>query len=690
MAIGIGINVQRHMLGAEAPLELEMFELEADNRFVRAMNRPAAKSESFGDDEAGGQGYRHKGEEGRMGRPSSKNRSGLYAMKGPRMAAPQMARSVDPQMAARNAGILGMMQQESGQFLASPYGAAFAVGQDDTDVWGGVREKEGVTPRAKGGRIPEAGPVPEAKPVSGAERYRQWQAMAFTSAADDAVSTFSIDVDTGSYSLVRQSLVEHGAVPPRPLVRVEEMINYFDYAYPEPSGEVPISITSEVGPCPWDDEHRLVHVGLQGKHVAPGAVPPRNLVFLIDVSGSMSDDLSLVVSSLAYLTEQLGEQDRISIVVYAGAAGMVLPPTAGSDKAQILGALARLEAGGSTNGGQGIHLAYQLAQQHFVEGGINRVILATDGDFNVGVTGQDALVELIEQKRRSGVFLSVLGYGGGNYRDGTMEQLADKGNGNYAYIDGLAEARKVLVEQAGATLVTIAKDVKIQVEFEPDAVERYRLVGYTNRVLADRDFADDTKDAGEVGAGHTVTALYEVVPREGAEADEPLMELRLRYKEPDGHDSRLVKVPVSDAGAELSQTSDDFRFSAAVAWFGQGLQGVPTKGEPGSLRELRDLARDARGADRHCRRAELVGLVERASRMTGQPLDPTRLSCTPSDEPGPVVYAEPLSVQKEEADAGESFDWARFVKEVLYLLPPLLALPLFVMALRRPRRRREE
>jgi len=303
-------------------------------------------------------------------------------------------------------------------------------------------------------------------------------------------------------------------------------------------------------------------------------------------------------------------------------------------------------------------------------------VLATDGDFNVGVVGQDALVNLIEDKRRSGVFLSVLGFGRGNYQDATMEQLADKGNGNYAYIDGLAEARKVLVEQAGATLQTIAKDVKIQVDFDPDVVQSYRLVGYTNRVLADRDFADDTKDAGEIGAGHTVTAMYEIEPKEDAE-DAALMELKLRYKDPDGHQSKLVRVPVSDGGAGLAQTSDDFRFSAAVAGFGQRLQDVPAKGESGSLESLRNLAHGALGADSDCTPTD-----ERAPRVYDEPLEAVEGPAEPADTGDFVERGE--SDQKQ-----EPLDWKRFIIEVLYLLPPLLAMPLFVMALRRPRRRRE-
>jgi secreted protein with Ig-like and vWFA domain len=681
LAVGIAINIHRHTAIAEDELTLVEEPAMVSQRFVGYMMQPdgaleeeAPELEPAGpEDEAGGQGQRHKGEEGRLGKPSAKH--GLYAMRGPRGPIPQMARNFDPELAARNAGILGQMQQESGYFLASPYGAAFSVGNDDEGVRGGA-----------------VGPDPTT--------YPQWVDQVFVKAADDAVSTFSIDVDTGSYTLLRRGFVEHRSLPAPYSVRVEEMINYFDYAYPEPTGEVPVSITTEVGPCPWDDAHRLVHVGLQGKHVAPGKTPPRNLVFLVDVSGSMSEELPLVVSSLTYLTEQLGAQDHIAIVVYAGAAGTVLAPTVGSDKARILGALERLEAGGSTNGGEGIEQAYALAAEHFLEGGINRVVLATDGDFNVGTTSQDALVELIEAKRKSGVFLSVLGFGDGNYQDETMEQLADKGNGNYAYIDGLAEARKVLVEQAGGTLVTIAKDVKLQVDFDPELVSRYRLVGYTNRVLADRDFADDTKDAGEIGAGHTVTALYEIEPAAAADDDDgALMALKLRYKDPDGDKSKLVQVPVTDGGATLAETSDDFRFSAAVAGFGQALQGLPSKASGvESLEALRNLARDARGTDAKCRRAELVRLIEEASELSGHTLSAASIACKPDGEPQPLVYADPLVVQDAPAVApavapanapGEPFDWQRFVLEVLYLLPPLLALPLFVMALRRPRRRAE-
>ena len=395
-----------------------------------------------------------------------------------------------------------------------------------------------------------------------------------------------------------------------------------------------------------------------------------------DVSGSMMQELPLVVSSLESLTGQLDARDSIAIVVYAGASGTVLPPTSGADKRTILDALERLEAGGSTNGGAGIEHAYALAREHFVKGGINRVVLATDGDFNVGVTGHDALVKLIEAKRRSGVFLSVLGFGGANYQDSTMEQLADKGNGNYAYIDGPGEARKVLVEQVGGTLVTVAKDVKLQVDFDPSVVERYRLVGYTNRVLADRDFADDTKDAGEIGSGHTVTALYEIEPTAAPAPEADVMRIKIRYKEPDGKESRLLEVPVPHRPVALSEASTDFRFSAAVAGFGQALQALPTSTESGPLESLRDLAAGARGVDLMCRRAELVQLIERASALRGQPLEPVASSCFPAVEPVP---AEPeaardlLAVSEDPVPAVATspvptslapFDWTRFVLEV--------------------------
>ncbi len=345
------------------------------------------------------------------------------------------------------------------------------------------------------------------------EAYRHIVENPFLDVTRAPLSTFSIDVDTAAYSNTRRFLNE-GRLPPKDAVRIEELINYFAYDYPQPVGDAPFSVTTEVAQCPWNSAHRLVHVGLQGKRLSRAQLPPANLVFLLDVSGSMQEPnkLPLVKSALSLLAEQLTERDRVALVVYAGSSGLVLPATTGDRKGEILAAIERLEAGGSTNGGAGIQLAYKVAADNFIRDGINRVILATDGDFNVGVTNEGDLVRLIEAKRQSGVFLSVLGFGTGNVKDATMEQLADKGNGNYAYIDTAAEARKVLGQQLGGTLATIAKDVKLQLEFNPARAAAYRLIGYENRLLRDEDFNDDTKDAGEIGAGHTVTALYEVVP----------------------------------------------------------------------------------------------------------------------------------------------------------------------------------
>jgi Ca-activated chloride channel family protein len=356
------------------------------------------------------------------------------------------------------------------------------------------------------------------------EAYAHIAESEFMNVRDQALSTFSVDVDTASYSNVRRFLRE-GRLPPADAVRIEELVNYFDYDYPEPQANEPFGIYAEVSDCPWNAEHRLVHLGIQARHIEQQSVPPRNLVFLIDVSGSMQDPnkLPLLKNGLSLLARNLRSQDRISMVVYAGSSGLVLPSTTGAHQNQVLEALSRLEAGGSTNGAAGIELAYAEAQRNFIKGGVNRVILATDGDFNVGPSSEGELVRIIEEKRKSGVFLTVLGFGTGNLQDSRMEQLADKGNGNYAYIDTLDEAQKVLVRESGATLVTVAKDVKLQVEFNPAHVASYRLVGYENRTLAARDFNDDKKDAGEIGAGHTVTALYEIVP---VGAEEPAQSSR--------------------------------------------------------------------------------------------------------------------------------------------------------------------
>jgi len=470
------------------------------------------------------------------------------------------------------------------------------------------------------------------------EGYDRIAEQNFTAVAQKPLSTFSIDVDTASYSNVRRYL-QSGTLPPVDSVRIEEMINYFSYSYPQPRGNRPFSVTTEVADCPWDQDHRLVHIGLKGKDIARGAIPPRNLVFLLDVSGSMNsrDKLPLLKQAMGMVVKQLSARDRVSIVVYAGASGVVLNPTAGNHHEQIMSALNRLSAGGSTNGGQGIQLAYKLAQKSFVRGGINRVILATDGDFNVGTTSRNSLERLIESKRRSGVFLSVLGFGTGNLKDSQMEMLADKGNGNYAYIDSAREAHKVLVDELGSTLITIAKDVKIQVEFNPSMVQSYRLIGYENRALADRDFNDDRKDAGEIGAGHTVTALYEVVPRgAGGPGVDPLryqqegdhtltsaansgeiMHLKLRYKQPAGSKSTLVTYPIVESDKTLSQSSQNFRFSAAVAGFGMLLRNSDHAGET-SFHNLHGLAQSALGRDSKGYRREFLNLVKKAGHLRGE------------------------------------------------------------------------
>lgn len=454
----------------------------------------------------------------------------------------------------------------------------------------------------------------------------------FLAVVQNPLSTFSIDVDTASYAIIRR-FIEQATLPPKDAVRIEEMVNYFNYDYAPPTDERPFATHCEVAQCPWKPEHRLAKIGIKGKVIADDKRPRSNLVFLLDVSGSMDDPrkLPLVKASMQQLVGKLGENDRLAIVVYAGASGLVLPSTSCDHKETILSALERLQAGGSTNGGEGIQLAYDLAVRNFIKGGTNRVILATDGDFNVGVTNQGDLTRLIEEKAKTGVFLSVLGFGMGNLKDATLESLADKGNGNYAYIDSLKEAKKVLVEQMGGTLVTIAKDVKIQVEFNPAVVGAYRLIGYENRLLRNEDFNDDTKDAGEIGAGHTVTALYELAPvamladlklpnvdplkyakpaaavAENAE----LLTLKLRYKQPDGDVSQLIETPVRDGGAKWADASKDFRFASAVASFGMLLRESPFKGNA-TIGSVLELAQEAKGADAAGYRAEFIELLRKA------------------------------------------------------------------------------
>ena len=414
------------------------------------------------------------------------------------------------------------------------------------------------------------------------------------------------------------------------------MVNYFSYDYPAPAENGPFAVHTEVAQAPWNLEHRLLHIGLKGKEMAGEERPPTNLVFLLDVSGSMRspNKLPLLKRAMRLLVERLTENDRVALVVYAGASGLVLPSTSCDQKEKILAALEGLEAGGSTNGGSGIQLAYRTAASNLISGGINRVILATDGDFNVGITNQGDLTRLIEEKAEGGVFLSVLGFGMGNYKDSTLEKLADMGNGNYAYIDTIQEARKVLVDQVNSTLVTIAKDVKIQVEFNPVQVRSYRLIGYENRLLRKEDFNDDAKDAGEIGAGHTVTALYEIVPaaqRDRASGVDPLryqrrietteaaqngelLTLKLRYKEPAGQSSRLLEYPVRDSGRGYGQASRDFRFAAAVASFGMILRDSPHRGNV-TLDGVLELAEEGRGTDRHGYRTQFLELVKKAGRL---------------------------------------------------------------------------
>jgi Ca-activated chloride channel family protein len=462
------------------------------------------------------------------------------------------------------------------------------------------------------------------------EAYDHIEENRFRRVDVDPLSTFSIDVDTASYANVRRFLTS-GTRPPAGAVRTEELINYFRFDYPQPARDEPFSITTELVASPWNPRHKLALIGLQGRELTGKEPSPRNLVFLIDVSGSMTppDKLPLVRTAMRMLADVLTERDRVAIVVYAGASGLVLPSTSGDQKERIHSALERLEAGGSTNGAAGIRLAYQVARDNFIVGGVNRVVLATDGDFNVGVTNQSELVALIEQERASGVFLSVLGVGTRNLKDSTMEKLADKGNGNYAYLDTLHEARKVLVKEAGGTLETIAKDVKIQVEFNPREVASYRLIGYENRLLKNEDFNDDRKDAGEIGAGHSVTALYEIVPvgvDTGAPGVDPLkyqqesretraarsgelLTIKVRYKAPDGDTSRLLTRVLMNKTTALTA---NVGFASAVAEFGMVLRGSPDIGSA-SFQSAATRARSFKGEDKEGYRAEFIQLVERAA-----------------------------------------------------------------------------
>lgn len=471
-------------------------------------------------------------------------------------------------------------------------------------------------------------PLAPPAPDFNTEAYSRVYENSFRETLQHPLSTFSIDVDTASYANVRRFLTG-GSLPPPDAVRVEEMINYFGYDYPAPAGKEPFSFSTALSEAPWHPGHQLLLIGLQGKKIPLEQLPPANLVLLIDVSGSMADDnkLPLLVKSFKLLVDELRPVDTVSIVVYAGQAGMVLPPTSGREKEKIVAALDGLVADGSTAGGEGLKLAYAAAKKNFLPGGNNRIILATDGDFNVGASSEGELVRMIEEKRQEGVFLTVLGFGMGNFKDATMQKLADHGNGNYAYLDSLLEARKVLVSELGGTLFTIAKDVKLQVEFNPARVKAYRLIGYEKRLLSREDFADDGKDAGELGSGHTVTALYEIIPadgappvadgliyqtsrvKEGAARSPELATIKFRYQEPASQASREQAVTVPATLLGLSRAGDNIRFAAAVAQWGMLLSGSKHKGSA-SFTAVLDLARQSKGSDERGLRAEFIRLVE--------------------------------------------------------------------------------
>jgi Ca-activated chloride channel family protein len=506
-----------------------------------------------------------------------------------------------------------------GQSVGRGYGAGYGPGSG-----GGVN-------LAWRGGIPIWRYLRPPHPGSNTEAYDLIADNPFLEAAQNPLSTFSIDVDTASYANVRRFL-NSGSLPPKDAVRIEELINYFDYEYAGPTDGKPLAAHFDVTEAPWKPEHRLLRVALKGRELR-GDRPASNLVFLLDVSGSMGEPnkLPLVKESMRMLVNQLTENDKVAIVVYATEASVVLPPVSGDQKSRIMSAIDSLQAGGSTNGGSGIQLAYQAAQAGFIRGGINRIILATDGDFNVGITNRGDLSRLIEDKAKSGIYLTALGFGMGNYKDATLESLADKGNGNYAYIDNLAEVRKVFVEQLSATLVTVAKDVKIQIEFNPTQVSSYRLIGYEDRQLAKEDFNDDAKDAGEIGAGHAVTVLYELVPVNAADStprvdplkyQQPtpttpaarsgeLATLKVRYKEPDQDKSISSEYVIRDAEKKFASATADFKFAAAVAAFGMVLRESPHKGNA-TLGSALEWATSGQGADRYGYRLEFIRLLQRA------------------------------------------------------------------------------
>jgi Ca-activated chloride channel family protein len=472
---------------------------------------------------------------------------------------------------------------------------------------------------------------------NGAESYNAITDNPFLNVDQNPLSTFSADVDTASYANVRR-FINQRQLPPRDAVRIEEMINYFTYDYPQPTGNNPIGATIEAAAAPWNPQHRLVRVGIKAKDIDVRRRPPSNLVFLLDVSGSMqpAERLPLLKDGIRMMIEQLTANDHVSVVTYAGTTGVALPSTRGDQKDAIIRLIDSLQAGGSTNGGSGIELAYQQATANFIPNGVNRVILATDGDFNVGITDRNQLVRMIEDKAKTGVFLTVLGVGMGNYKDATLEMLADKGHGNYAYLDTLNEARKVLVDQMSSTFVTVAKDVKLQVEFNPAIVGAYRLIGYENRALRNEDFNNDRKDGGDMGAAHTVTVLYEVVPR-GVSIDAPGVDLlkyqqplakpaiasnetltvKIRYKEPTASDSKLLVFPLIDREQPFARATADFRFAAAVASFGMILRDSPYKGTA-SFDSVLAVAEDSMGSDRSGYRREFMQIVQQARQIRGR------------------------------------------------------------------------
>lgn len=499
--------------------------------------------------------------------------------------------------------------------------------------------------RAKRDRLNSLGYLAEADAVGSpsrrqekefnTEEYAKLPENEFFNSSETPLSTFSIDVDTASYSNIRR-FVNYGRMPDVGAIRLEEMINYFDYDYKLPEGKHPFSVNTEVGSCPWNDKHKLVHIGIQGKKLADDEKVPQNLVFLLDVSGSMSSEnkLPLLKKAFKLLVKELDDDDKVSIVVYAGAAGLVLKPTDGDETEEIMEALDKLQAGGSTAGGAGIQLAYKVAEENLFEDGNNRIILATDGDFNIGVSSTSSLVEMIEEKRKKGIYITILGFGMGNYKDHRMEQIADKGNGNYFYIDNLNEAKKVLVRDLTGTLFTIAKDVKIQVEFNPAKIESYRLIGYENRLLNKEDFNDDKKDAGELGAGHTVTALYEVVPvgvgksskkvddltfqqtkvKKSAYDTEDIMMVKLRYKPPKSDKSILLVERIKDADKDFDDTSENFQFSAAVAGAGMLMKDSKFKGSL-TYNKIIELAEEAKGDDEFGYRSEFIEIIKAAKKL---------------------------------------------------------------------------